>query len=198
MIGSTDLDVMHVAWGSFLGEPSWDPLCDLEQDGVIDSTDLGILAVHWGEFGNWINEYHWYVDNTYVEMGPILNHLFALYSRTAHNVTLMVVDIEGHSSVVTRMHTVDRDIAVLGIWPSMERYMGSIQFSIPVGKYVVIRVGIDNLGTIIEYTDNGKGDFPSGTNLGLYAIYPNGDERSLRSWSDVEIRRYGYAENATC
>jgi len=49
-VDSTDLGQMGGAWGAFIGDPNWNPNCDLNNDGVIDSTDLGIMGGHWGEF----------------------------------------------------------------------------------------------------------------------------------------------------
>jgi hypothetical protein len=43
-------DVMQVArrWGARLGDPSYDPRFDLDQDGDIDIVDLSIVAAAWG------------------------------------------------------------------------------------------------------------------------------------------------------
>ncbi len=49
VVDSTDLGMMGAAWGSFEGDLSWNPVCDLEPDGVIDSSDLGIMGAYWGE-----------------------------------------------------------------------------------------------------------------------------------------------------
>jgi hypothetical protein len=197
VVDSYDLGVMGGAWGAFTGDPNWNPWCDLQPDGVIDSSDLGILGAHWGEFGNYIASYEWYIDGQLVGEEPTVTYSFSQYSKTAHNITLVATDSEGDSFKCTKMQKVDRDLAIFSIWPSPEDYMGSIIWEIPAGKYVIVMVRIANIGTITEYTDNAKGDFPGTTALNLYLVHSDGTEELLGSKKGKALRRYRYAENAT-
>lgn len=47
-VDSTDLGILGLAWGSLIGDPSFNPKADLNDDGAIDSTDLGIMGIYWG------------------------------------------------------------------------------------------------------------------------------------------------------
>jgi hypothetical protein len=47
-VDSTDLGLLGLAWGTTLGDPNWNPSCDLYEDGAIDSSDLGVMGLHWG------------------------------------------------------------------------------------------------------------------------------------------------------
>jgi hypothetical protein len=43
-----DLLIVAGNWGLRVGEPGFDPACDLNADGVLDVSDLLILAGNWG------------------------------------------------------------------------------------------------------------------------------------------------------
>jgi len=45
------VDIMLVAirWNTFVGDPDYDPIYDLDGDGDIDILDILLVAVHWGE-----------------------------------------------------------------------------------------------------------------------------------------------------
>jgi hypothetical protein len=200
-VDSTDLGLMGAAWGTFAGDPNWNPACDLMPDGVVDSTDLGILGVRWGTFGNYITSHNWWIDDINAGTGPTVNHSYASYSKTPHNITLLVTDSKGYSFGLTKSHLVDRDPAILNVWPSMEDYQGSIQFEFIAGKYVVVGVRVANTGTITEYTDNSKGDFPSTSKLGLYVIHskgtPSQTEEEIGNRVGKQIRRYWYSDDGS-
>jgi hypothetical protein len=202
VVDSTDLGILGAAWGSFEGPPpdsNWNVDADLQRDGVIDSTDLGIMGAFWGAFGNYISEYHWYIDSLPRGSPPTVNYTFASYSKTPHNVTLVVIYGDGNSTAYTQMLTIERDISIFSIWPSMEDYQGSIQFEFVSGKYVIILVRTCNIGTITEYTNNAFGDFPSTARLNLYLIHSDGTEQKIGGTSSASaIRRYwNYTEGAT-
>jgi len=200
VVDSTDLGILGAAWGSFEGPPpdsNWNVDCDLQRDGVIDSTDLGILGAFWGQFGNYITGYGWIFDGVEIGSPKVVTHTYTSYSKTAHNVTLVVTDSEGDSTTLTKMHTVNRDISMFSIWPSMEDYQGSIEFEFVSGKYVVILVRYANIGTITEYTNNIKGDFPATAEVQLYLIHSDGTEAKIYSTYDGRLRRYwNYTQNA--
>ena len=44
-----DLVALAIAFGSNSSRPNWNPLADLNHDGVVDGADLAILASHFGE-----------------------------------------------------------------------------------------------------------------------------------------------------
>jgi len=196
-VDSTDLGTLGGTWGSFEGEANWDSRCDLYADGIIDSGDLGILGVHWGEFGNYISEYYWYIDNSPIGSPPTVNYAFASYSKTPHNVTLDVIYGDGNSTAYTQMLTIERDISIFSIWPSIEDYKGRVEFNIPVGKDVFVSVSTGNIGTITEYTDDAKGDFPNTTKLALYLVHSDGTEELLGQRRGPSLRRYWYSDNGT-
>lgn len=189
-VDSTDLGLMGASWGTFSGDPNWNPGCDLMPDGVVDSTDLGLLGFHWSTFGNYITSYNWWIDNINIGTGPTINHSYSSYSKTPHNVTLLVTDSKGYSFGLAKNHLVDRDPTILSIWPSMEDVQGSVQFEFVSGKYVVVGVRIANIGTITEYTDNFRGDFPGTAKLGLYLIHSDGTEQEIGNRVGKQFRRY--------
>ena len=45
-----DLGIMGAAWGSFTGEPNYNPNADIDNDGSIGPLDLGTMGAYWGEF----------------------------------------------------------------------------------------------------------------------------------------------------
>jgi hypothetical protein len=191
VVDSTDLGILGAAWGSFEGPPAdanWNVDCDFQRDGVIDSTDLGIMGAFWGQFGNYITGYTWTFDE--VKTGKVVTKTYDSYSKTAHNITLVVTDSEGDNTTLSKMHTVNRDISMFSIWPSMEDYQGSIEFEFVSGKYVVILVRYANIGTITEYTNNIKGDFPATAEVQLYLIHSDGTEEKIYSTYDGRLRRY--------
>jgi len=47
-VDSTDLGLLGWAWGSLLGDPTWNAACDLNEDGIVDSSDLGWMGINWG------------------------------------------------------------------------------------------------------------------------------------------------------
>jgi hypothetical protein len=141
--------------------------------------------------------YQWYIDGADAGTGQTATATFSAYSKTPHNITLVVADTEGDSFKLQKNLLINRDLAIFSIWPSPEDYMGSIIWEIPAGKYVVVMVRIANIGTITEYTDNSTGDFPSTTALNLYLVHSDGTEELLGSKKGKALRRYRYAENAT-
>jgi len=171
VVDSTDLGTMGSAWNAFLGDLNYNPACDLNGDGVVDSTDLGILGAHWNEYGNYITGYKWWIDGVDPPGSETLTTSFASYSKIPHNVTLVVTDSYGYSYALEKDITVNRDLAMFSIWPSYEDYEGSINTTIPIGKYVIVYGRWANIGTITEYTDNSKGDFPSTTAYNLYLVH---------------------------
>jgi hypothetical protein len=48
-VDSTDLGILGGAWGAFKGDPSYNPVADIDDSEAIDSSDLGIMGAHWGE-----------------------------------------------------------------------------------------------------------------------------------------------------
>jgi hypothetical protein len=133
--------------------------------------------------------YQWYIDGVLSGTGVTTTASFATYSKTAHNITLVVTDTNHDSSTLEKDLLIDRDLAIFSIWPSIEDYMGSIPKEIPAGKTVVIMVRTCNVGTITEYTNNSKGDFPATTKLSLYLVYPDGTEELIGSTAGVRLRR---------
>jgi hypothetical protein len=191
VVDSTDLGTMGAAWNSFEGDLNYNIATDLNGDGVVDSTDLGIMGAHWNEYGNYITGYQWYIDG--VTKGSVVTQTisFASYSKTAHNVTVVVFDSFGYSYAYEKDIKVNRDISIFSIWPSMEDYQGTIETEFIAGKYVVILVRIANIGTITEYSDNAKGDFPSTAQLQLWLVHSDGTEEKIYSTStNTRIRRY--------
>jgi hypothetical protein len=141
--------------------------------------------------GDTITGYSWSIDGGANGTAVTTTGSFATYSKTAHDVALTVSDSGGHSYTLHKPYTVNRDISIFSIWPSMEDYQGSIQFSFVSGKYVVILVRIANIGTITEYTDNTFGDFPSTARLQLWWIHEDGTEEKIyEPSSGTRIRRY--------
>jgi len=51
-VGPIDLGILGAAWGTFIGEPNYNPDADLDSDGVIGPLDLGILGQYWGYIGS--------------------------------------------------------------------------------------------------------------------------------------------------
>ncbi|MFC1858325.1 PKD domain-containing protein, partial [Thermodesulfobacteriota bacterium] len=55
-----DLIIFSRAYGSITGEPEWNPVADLDANGVIDQADLDILSYHFGKrgvsFGLWVGD----------------------------------------------------------------------------------------------------------------------------------------------
>lgn len=141
--------------------------------------------------------YEWYIDGEAAGAEVTTTASFSNYSKTAHNITLVVTDEDGDSFTLQKDLLIDRDLAIFSIWPSPEDYMGSIVWDIPAGKHVIIMVRTANVGTITEYTNNAMGDFPSTTTLSLYLIHSNGTEEKLGSFAGGRLRRYRYAENAS-
>jgi len=45
------VDIMLVAtrWNTSIGNPNYDPACDMDNDGDIDVVDIMIVASHWGD-----------------------------------------------------------------------------------------------------------------------------------------------------
>jgi len=311
VVDSSDLGIMGAAWGSFEGDPNFNPACDLIKDGSIDSSDLGTLGAHWGHFGtpaatqlatlsvvgnelslfegyvdptfvnsgganfllitvsfdviaggstniefldaenlwtsgggviphttdngylytlqpfvdfNWtstnsatfdytgprvgetitfdgsashsadgdtITGYSWSIDGEANGTGAITTGHYDTYSKTAHDVALTVSDSGGHSYTLHKSMTVDRDISIFSIWPSMEDYEGSIETTFVSGKYVIIYLRYANIGTITEYSDNTFGDFPSTARINLYVIHSDGTEKQIYTESSSKaVRRY--------
>jgi len=141
--------------------------------------------------------YQWYIDDADGGTGVTATSSFATYSKVAHNITITVTDKDGDSLTVEKDLKIDRDLAMFSVWPSIEDYEGSIPAEIPSGKAVIIYVRTANIGTITEYTDNSKGDFPSSTAIGLFLLKPDGTEEKLGSTSGMKLRRYRYAESAS-
>jgi hypothetical protein len=141
--------------------------------------------------------YEWYIDDVPAGTEVTTTASFSTYSKTAHNITLVVTDEDGDSFTLQKDLLIDRDLAIFSIWPSPEDYMGSIVWNIPAGKYVIIMVRTANVGTITEYTNNAMGDFPSTTTLSLYLKHSDGTEEKLGSVAGGRLRRYRYAENAS-
>ena len=44
-----DLSKVAIAYGTFKGEPAYDPDADLNKDGVVDIADISIVSIHYGE-----------------------------------------------------------------------------------------------------------------------------------------------------
>lgn len=44
-----DLSILGVAFGSFQGEPEYDPAADLNNDGIVDTRDIVIVSVYFGQ-----------------------------------------------------------------------------------------------------------------------------------------------------
>jgi hypothetical protein len=49
-VNPIDLGMLGAAWGSFQGEPNYNPNADLDDDGSTSPLDLGMMGAHWGEF----------------------------------------------------------------------------------------------------------------------------------------------------
>jgi parallel beta-helix repeat protein len=47
-VDAQDFFILERAWGSWLGQPGYDPRADFNGDGVVDAQDLYILEIHWG------------------------------------------------------------------------------------------------------------------------------------------------------
>jgi thermitase len=50
VVDITDLCMWQAANGTKLGDPSWDPHADLNEDGYVNSADYSILSANWGKF----------------------------------------------------------------------------------------------------------------------------------------------------
>jgi hypothetical protein len=147
--------------------------------------------------GDTITGYAWSIDGLANGTAVTTTGSFATYSKTAHDVALTVSDSGGHSYTLHKPYTVNRDISMFSIWPSMEDYQGSIEFEFVSGKYVVILVRYANIGTITEYTDNAFGDFPATAEVQLYLIHSDGTEEKIDSTYGGRLRRYwNYTQNA--
>jgi hypothetical protein len=194
-VDSTDSGMLGISFGKFEGDPLYNTLCDFNQDGVVDSTDSGVMGVYWGGPWNFFTEINsTIVDGKEIGSYPYTNTTFTTYSPIAHNITLTVTDSEGNVGTITKQLTVNRDLAIVSIWPSMEDYQGSIEHEFISGKYVIILVRGCNLGSITEYTDNSKGDF-LGTQMTLWLVHSDGTEEPIYTRTDVQLRRY-YKSNS--
>jgi len=48
-VDAIDFALFGMAWGSFIGEPNYDPRCDFNHDGAVNSWDLAVLAKYYGQ-----------------------------------------------------------------------------------------------------------------------------------------------------
>ncbi len=49
VVDDADVAKLRSVMGARLGDPNWNPVCDLNHDNVIDTRDLAILRAHYGE-----------------------------------------------------------------------------------------------------------------------------------------------------
>ena len=49
IVDVVDLSLVAVAYGTFIGEPSYDPEADLNKDGVVDVYDISTVSIHFGD-----------------------------------------------------------------------------------------------------------------------------------------------------
>lgn len=128
--------------------------------------------------------YQWYIDGSSAGTGVTITHTFASYSKTAHNITLLVTDNGGQSYALTKWLKIDRDLSIFTIWPSKEDFMGSINKSIDAGKWVVVMVRLANIGTILEDPST----YPPDAAVQLWLTDENGNEiELLKSWTGAGI-----------
>jgi len=140
--------------------------------------------------GDSIASYSWNLNGT-PATGVTATGSFPTYSKQGHDIALTVTTTLGYSYTLHKTLTIDRDISIFSIWPSMEDLEGSIEYSFVSGKYVFVYVRYANIGTITEYTDNSFGDFPTGTRCQLYLIHSDGTEERLGGSSSAKaVRRY--------
>jgi hypothetical protein len=50
-VDSRDLGLLLAAYGSYPGDPNWNPAADFDGDGYVGSRDLGILLAWYGTYG---------------------------------------------------------------------------------------------------------------------------------------------------
>jgi len=147
--------------------------------------------------GDPITGYSWSIDGLSNGTGVTTTGTFSAYSKTPHDVALTVTDSGGHSFTLHKSLTIDRDLGIFCIMPSIEDYQGSEVHSIPVGKIVIVGVRVCNVGSIVEYTNNSRGDFPTTTAMSLYVIHSEGWEEEIFDRVGWRLRNYWYSDDGS-
>jgi len=52
LINMLDKGPLATAWGTWPGQPGWNPSCDFNRDGIINMLDKGPIGANWGQWGD--------------------------------------------------------------------------------------------------------------------------------------------------